>query len=339
VTSRLLPLLAAALALGGCNAHGPTASTSPARYASLDAALDPLPGIAPGLAGSCTPERRASAVVALPAWIGRPTRLRERDEAGAFAQTIVLGSTPRGDPGENAIRVGVWRSGSAPEPLGDGSLDVPDKPTEAGIRAEMADAFPGIAMQVVTRPAANAYGPYGLAIGRNGAGARCLYAWQWIAAAPALDAGQDGAAPMSLRVRLCRADITLEAMAAAVNQLRIVPRFAGHAVAESPSAPNPHATGPRRRIRSTPDAIARAEPVARREFAAAGAVAASPSAVDPAGRRYLGVDTPTVAAPPVDVMRGTLAGLGGGAPSTGSGILAADLPPEAYRGPAGPSTR
>ncbi len=40
------------------------------------------------------------------------------------------------------------------------------RPTETGIRAELAAAFPGTAMQVVTRPAANAYGPYGLAVGR-----------------------------------------------------------------------------------------------------------------------------------------------------------------------------
>ena len=94
------------------------------------------------------------------------------------------------------------------------------KPTEAAIRSEIGGQFPHVEMQVAGRDSHNAYGPYGLALGRAGDDGRCLYMWQWIDAnrLPP-DAGLIG--PVSVRVRLCQAGTTFDAMAALVDHLAI----------------------------------------------------------------------------------------------------------------------
>ncbi|SFV17529.1 hypothetical protein SAMN02799631_06772 [Methylobacterium sp. 174MFSha1.1] len=297
--------LAAALALGACTAQERAAAP---RFASLDAALPPA-----------TIPRRSTPVVAtpmvvLPAWIGRPVALRERDGAGGFEQAITLRPPGARNGRDDLILVSSPKEGALDAMLG-------GKPTEAGIHAELAAAFPGTAMQVVTRPSANAYGPYGLAIGRSGA-TRCLYAWQWIPEAPLLAGGAP--APLSLRLRLCRDDVTVEAMAAAVTQLRLVPRFSGEPV------PAPARLAPR----SGPRPAGRLQ-VSRPHVSRPAPVAAAPA---PSGPRYLGEADerpPAVTAPSGGAMRSTLAG-SLDAPSPAVASLppeAAILPPEATRGP------
>ncbi|TGD95931.1 cellulose biosynthesis protein BcsN [Methylobacterium nonmethylotrophicum] len=298
---RASALAAATLALGACTARE---SAVTQRFASLDAALPS----GPGRRSAPTP------VVVLPAWIGRPVALRERDGPGGFEQEIALAPAGHRGGGDHRVRVVSPRDGALDAVLG-------GKPTEAGIRAELAGAFPGVAMQVVTRSSANAYGPYGLAIGRAGA-MRCLYAWQWIPAAPVLEGG--GSTPLSLRLRLCRNDVTFEAMAAAVTQLRLVPRFSGTPV------PVPSAVRPLRQARPVP--MARPAPVAP-------APASDPA---PAGPRYLGTEgperRPSAASVPGLPLRGALLGaIDGPGPSPAAARLppgAAILPPEATGGPA-----
>ena len=218
---------------------------------------------------------------------------------------------------------------------------------------------------MVTRPAKNTYGPYGLAIGQAPHGARCLYAWQWIEDGPALDPATGAPGPFSLRVRICRDDITLEAMAAAMNQLELVPRFSGTPVPVADTArPGSGITRRRRLVNaasarprggagrvsrpavrqasrddaqdevpSRPVSTAmRSAPAARERIAP---IAAAPS---PDGRRYLGVsETPAAqpefardTAPGPAAMRSAYVGT---APSPQTGALSADLPPEALRGP------
>lgn len=289
--------LAAALALGACTAQERAVAPY---FTGLDAALPPA-----------TVQGRSTPIVVLPAWIGRPVALRERDGAGGFEQAITL-RPPRVRKGrDDLILVSSPKDGALDAVLG-------GKPTEAGIRAELAAAFPDLAMQVVTRPSANAYGPYGLAIGRTGA-TRCLYAWQWIPEAPLLAGGAP--APLSLRLRLCRDDVTVEAMAAAVTQLRLVPRFSGEPVpAPARLASRP---GPR--------------PAERRPVSRPAPVAAAPAPAS-SGPRYLGEadgPPPAVTAPSGGAMRSTLAGTLD-APSPALASLppdAAILPPEATRGP------
>ena len=174
-----LALALAAGTLGACTPTARQAASQGPRYASLDATFDPR--------ASTAPERRASPVAVLPPWIGRPIRLREHDDADRFEQAVSLSLAPRGQTRENLVIVAAPRSREAAERL-TGLSAMMAKPSEAGIRSELEAGFPGIPMQVVTRPASNAYGPYGLAIGHSAAGARCLYAWQWIEEAPALAA-------------------------------------------------------------------------------------------------------------------------------------------------------
>ncbi len=71
---RPLALVAAAFSLSACTAQERAAAP---RFASLDTAVP---------AG--TVQRRATPVVVLPAWIGRPVSVRERDGAGGFEQAI-----------------------------------------------------------------------------------------------------------------------------------------------------------------------------------------------------------------------------------------------------------
>jgi hypothetical protein len=95
------------------------------------------------------------------------------------------------------------------------------KPTEAGIRSELSSQFPKMTMQVVDRPRSNGYGPYGLAVGRWANGTRCIYAWQWIDNLKSSLSGEGG--PASVRVRLCRKDVTLDQLASNVDRLQIDP--------------------------------------------------------------------------------------------------------------------
>lgn len=93
------------------------------------------------------------------------------------------------------------------------------KPNEAGIRSEIGAQFPHVRMQVVERESSNAYGPYGLALGRVG-DARCLYAWQYIDG-NRLQSNAAVKGPVSVRVRLCETGTTFDAMAAAMDHLEI----------------------------------------------------------------------------------------------------------------------
>ena len=332
-----LAAAALAVALSACSSHeARVPQTADARYASLDA-------VASGTLGRpLSPARTATPIVVLPSWIGRPNRLREREDAGTLEQVVSLDLAVRSEARENLVLVKLLRSEAPLVSLTDDSAPTMGRPTEAGIRAEIAAAFPGIAMQVVARPAKNAYGSYGLAVGRSARGARCLYAWQWIEDGPVLDGAR--AEPVSLRVRLCRDDIGLDAMAAAVNQIRLVPRFAGEAVT---AARDPSVRSVRRRpIRVAAAKPPRSEALLRMASPRPEAMAerqpapATDRRPERMGRRYLGDDIGPVAenrplGPSVSAgasLQRILAAGGsqGGASPTG---LTADLPPEAYRGP------
>ena len=337
-------LVAATLALGACAPQATAPSTGAPRYVSLDALA-----AFPGGAGSAAPARVATPVAAMPDWIGRPVRLHERDGADAFEQAIALSPSARGDAAGNLIAVAMPRSGEASSHV-DPAAPM-RRPTEAGIRGEIDAAFPGVAMQVVPRPGTNAYGTYGLAIGRGARGAKCLYAWQWIEDAPVVDGAAVASGPVSLRVRLCRDDVTLEAMAAAVNQLRLVPP--GRGVPVATAAASPPVQRPRSGVRSTPrpDVTAARRPdietAAQRQPAARAAVTSmtvGASAVP--GRRYLGVDgtadsrpSSYGAAPGGAGLRSVLAGPASGDVAPSSAAVTAQLPPEAYRGPSVSSVR
>jgi hypothetical protein len=161
------------------------------------------------------------AVAQLPYGAGSIARVRERHYANGVTQEIVLSG---GTHGENRIDIAVQKStGRAREAL------VPmGKPTEGGIKGEIAGRFPDVAMRIVNRAMQNSYGEYGLAIGRHADGTRCIFAWQWIdsvrGASPrggGVRSLLGGGSPASVRVRLCRGDATADQLAAYVDGLEI----------------------------------------------------------------------------------------------------------------------
>ncbi len=158
---------------------------------------------------------RMPAMVALPPEAGAVAKVRTRVYANGLRQDIILKAASSGRY-ENALVV-MARTDRRQ------TLDeqVPlYKPTEAGIRSEIGAHYPGVSMRVADRESSNAYGPYGLALGRTGADLRCVYMWQWIDAnrLPP-DAGFAG--PATVRVRLCQAGASFDAMAALLDHLTI----------------------------------------------------------------------------------------------------------------------
>ena len=201
------------------------------------------------------------------------------------------------------------------------------KPTETGIRSEIGGQFPRLTMQVVERESHNSYGPYGLALGRDGTDVRCAYMWQWIDAnrLPA-DAGMTG--PVSLRVRLCKAGTTFDAMAAEIDRLTISGAASMERVASSEPmqiieaprqapAPNRVHRKPSRRLA----AAHKRELVARQDAPDATSISPVP------GPRYMSPSPVGIKAPATAMIAPTV-------PTQLSG----DLPAEAYRGPAATKT-
>jgi hypothetical protein len=229
------PMLCLALALpfvlplAGC--AGPEVDYLPT--GSVDRPLAPPAPLKPVVAAPLAPvvvapaaeEGFADALMMLPPEAGAVMRVRERHFANGTRQDIVL----RGDQyGENVIEVSV-RTQDAVQGTGPGLLQM-GPPSERGVRGEIIGRFPNMSMHIVTRPLSNALGPFGVAVGRRGDGARCAFAWQWIEDArevwPARGGGfgRMGAlfaanTPASVRIRLCRTDATVDQLVSAIEGL------------------------------------------------------------------------------------------------------------------------
>jgi len=213
-------LLLALIALAGCG-------ESP-RETPLVARMDT--GSIPMVIANVTPrdDAAASAMMTAPEGLGLIAKVRERHFRNGSRQEIAL-ANDKGAHGENVIEISVQTA-----PPGDGATGdlLIGKPSERGIHTEILARFPDLRMGVVTRPMRNAYGPFGLAIGKHADGARCVFAWQWIEDIRdsaqgqssfkrfgALLAGQP--VPASIRVRVCRSDRTLDEMASLMEGLRL----------------------------------------------------------------------------------------------------------------------
>lgn len=201
---RLLPLLV--LPLAACSQSSP----EPARFMALDTTpVSTVPAVAPVQSGP-------QGLVQISAEAGPILQVRERDTMNGFHQDLVLAWAKEGHP-ENRIEIDVI---TKPNQKGVG------KPTEAGIRREILSRFPGIPMKIVLKPKQNGLGTFGLAIGVRGDGARCIFAWQWVddlrnpAGSKSGFGGLMGhSTPASVRGAICRRDMTLDALASAVESL------------------------------------------------------------------------------------------------------------------------
>jgi Cellulose biosynthesis protein BcsN len=156
------------------------------------------------------------ALATLPPDAGRVARVSHKRSVEGIRQEIFYDqSAPGLEASGIDLRIRISNAVALDEPLRMA------KPTEAGIRSEMSSQFPKMAMQVVDSPRSNAYGPYGLAVGRWANGTRCIYAWQWIDNLKSRVSGEGG--PASVRVRLCRKGVTLDQLASNVDRLQIDP--------------------------------------------------------------------------------------------------------------------
>ncbi len=209
-----------ALLIGGCLLGG-TGTAGASEGSSLEESVAALPSVAARSSVAASRRDRPSRhdfkvmqpLAALPPEAGPVQGIQGRDYADGLRQDVMLGGSAFA-PVRNGVTVLV-RTSDIP------TLDerVPlSRPAEAGIRSEIGGQFPRVAMQVVERDMANAYGPYGLALGRVGADVRCIYMWQWIDA-NRLPGEAGFAGPVSLRVRLCQAGTSFDAMASLTDRL------------------------------------------------------------------------------------------------------------------------
>lgn len=151
--------------------------------------------------------------------------LREKVFPNGVRQDIKLAGSVSGH-GENALIVSVQAAPAAPSARNQLQIW---RPAESAIKGEIVSRFPKLDMQILTQPRRNALGPFGLAIGRDGAGTRCVFAWQWVddvrnpgATASAFGAAFGSAAqPASIRVHLCRKDASVDDLAMSVEGLTL----------------------------------------------------------------------------------------------------------------------
>jgi len=203
-----------ALGLSGCGGMLP--------FDYSDSAPDPKP-FSTTLGVSIPPSQ---AMAALPSGAGQVISVIERRRGNAIQHDITLAGAPP-NFGENQINVTAFRhvDDSSDKQVED---KVPmTKPTDADIYNEMQERFPGGALATSNGVPRNGMGTFGYAYSRRGA-ANCLYAWQWLDPAqsrPFQPFNNKTAAPLSIRVRLCRPGMTEEVMVDFVRQLIAHPRY------------------------------------------------------------------------------------------------------------------
>ncbi|CAN2535137.1 hypothetical+protein [Methylocapsa aurea] len=215
--SRHSPLLILALGLSAC-------STMPTRGVL---AVDPTPtGATAGPPAAQGVEARsgAAAILALPAEARVRGGLEERRYANGWRQSVALDRALMGK-GWNELTLDIRA-----QPAGGGREgEIPmGKPTQEGLRQELALRFPTTRMRIIAKPLRNELGPFGLAVGPGPDGARCAFAWQWVddlravarpdAAATTIVRGDE--VPASIRLRLCRKGVTEQQFADWFSRLR-----------------------------------------------------------------------------------------------------------------------
>ncbi len=207
LTRALSTVLALAPLLGAC-----AAGDGLTRYRVVSVETPTAPplaeAVAPGAALAALP-REAGAVVSV---------VQTRRTDGIDQKITLVGDS--GSRGDNVIDVTTRRRNrNTPVTHVD----------ETAIQAEMAERLPGVAMSMTTRVVVSASGPIGVATGRPGPGAACLYAWSTGGADRSRGAvmtralGIDGAEgdDLQVRVRLCRQGASEEQLIALAEGLRI----------------------------------------------------------------------------------------------------------------------
>lgn len=238
-----------------------------------------------------------SALMRLPDRRGQVVSMRERRSPQWRAQEIEW--TMPGGARHNLLTIAVHGGAARPDLY-------PAKPSEAGIKAEIAEGFPSQRFTIMPEPRRNAYGPYGLAVLTGADGMRCVYAWQWLDADDRRVREALGGSA-SWRARICRKLQTLDEIAAVLDAITI-------GQGSSETGASKAAAVPVNAVRRQPakTAVDRLHPIGRQP---------APASIGrgEGGQRYLAAVTVIQLLP-----------AGGGSLRT---VLDQTLPAEAYRGP------
>ena len=211
---RVFAVTTLALGLSGCGGALP--------FDYSENGTDPKP-FPTSLAVSIPPSQ---AMASMPSGAGQVIAVIERRRGNAIEHDITLAGAPP-NFGENQINVTAFRH---VDDVGESPVEdmvKMRKPTDEDIYKEMEARFPGGAMPTASAVPYNGMGTFGYAFSRRN-GANCLYAWQWIEPAnlrPFRPFNNKTAAPISVRVRLCRPGMTEEVLVDFVRQLVVMPRY------------------------------------------------------------------------------------------------------------------
>ncbi|MGL4406072.1 MAG: cellulose biosynthesis protein BcsN, partial [Notoacmeibacter sp.] len=163
------------------------------------------------------------AFMELPAMAGPIIAVREKRYANGIEQIMVLESEAAAD-GENRIEVRVIQPGKSDDRIKNEYLQVRNTRQEQ-IRSDMKEFVWGIPMQIVASVEANAYGTYGYALGRSKIGYNCLLGWQNVKGVMKerrlLGFTTISYTDMSVRLRICRTDLSYDQLVSIVRGMRI----------------------------------------------------------------------------------------------------------------------
>ncbi len=163
------------------------------------------------------------AFMELPMMAGRMIAAREKRYANGIEQIMVLESEAAAD-GENRIEVRVTQPGKSDDRIKNEYLQVRNTRQEQ-IRSDMKEFVWGIPMEIVASVEANAYGTYGYALGRSKLGYNCLLGWQNVKGVVKerrlLGFTTTSHTEMSVRLRICRTDLSAEQLVSIIRGMRI----------------------------------------------------------------------------------------------------------------------
>jgi hypothetical protein len=163
------------------------------------------------------------AFVELPAITGPIIAVREKRYANGVEQIMVLESEAAAD-GENRVEVRVVQPGKSDSRIKNEYLAVRTTRQEQ-IRSDFKEFVWGVPMQIVSAVEANAYGTYGYALGRSKQGYNCLLGWQNVKGAMRekrlLGVVTTATTQVSVRVRVCRTDLTEDQLVSIIRGMRI----------------------------------------------------------------------------------------------------------------------
>jgi Cellulose biosynthesis protein BcsN len=163
------------------------------------------------------------AFVELPMMAGPAIAVREKRYANGIEQIMVLESEAAAD-GENRIEVRVTQPGKSDSRIKNEYLQVRTTRREQ-IQSDMKEFVWGIPMEIVASVEANAYGTYGYALGRSKIGYNCILGWQTVKGVMKerrlLGFTTTSHTDMSVRLRICRTDLSADQLVSIIRGMRI----------------------------------------------------------------------------------------------------------------------